>query len=68
MLRDCERATGWSPDEIIIDRFGLNQEGIDRYELTWIENLRTGSGRESYDYVYIQKHGKRKCESNARAY
>jgi len=65
MLRDCERATGWSPDEIVIDRFGLNQEDIDKYELTWIENLRTGSGRESYDYVYIQKHGKRKCESNA---
>ena len=64
-LEDCERGTGWSPDEIIIDRFGLNKEDIDKYNLTWIENLRTSSGRESQDYEYIQKYGRRKCESNA---
>jgi hypothetical protein len=64
-LEDCERGTGWNPDELIIERFGLNKDDIDRYGLTWIENLRTGSGRESCDYEYIQKYGKRKCESNA---
>lgn len=64
-LRDCERGTGWSPDTLIIERFGLNKDDIDRHNLTWIENLKTSSGRESTDYDYIQKYGKRKCESNA---
>jgi hypothetical protein len=64
-LSDCERGTGWSPDALIIERFGLNKDDIDRHNLTWIENLKTGSGRESQDYGYIQKYGKRKCESNA---
>ena len=50
---------------MIIERFGLNKEDIDRYNLTWIENLKTGSGREASDYAYIQKFGRRKCESNA---
>jgi hypothetical protein len=64
-LEDCERGTGWGPDKQIIERFGLNKSDIDRYNLTWIENLRTGSGRESHDWEYIDKYGKRKCESNA---
>lgn len=64
-LEDCERGTGWSPDKLIIERFGLNKDDIDRYGLMWIENLRTGSGRESHDWGYIDKYGKRKCESNA---
>lgn len=64
-LEDCERGTGWSPDALIIERFGLNHDDIDKHNLTWIENLRTSSGRESTDYEYIDKYGKRKCESNA---
>ncbi len=64
-LRDCERGMGWSPNGLIIKRFGLNKSDIDRYNLMWIENLRTGSGRESHDWEYIDKYGKRKCESNA---
>jgi hypothetical protein len=64
-LEDIEEATGWYPEKIIIDRFGLNKDDIDRYNLTWIENLRTSSGRESNDYSYIQRYGRRKCESNA---
>lgn len=64
-LSDCERGTGWSPDELIIERFGLNKEAIDKYNLMWIENLRTGSGRESRDWEYRRKYGARKCESNA---
>jgi len=64
-LNDIAAATGWHPDNLIIERFGLNKEDIDRYNLTWIENLRTSSGRESHDWSYIQKYGKRKCESNA---
>lgn len=64
-LRDCERGTSWNPGRLIIERFGLNKEDIDKYNLSWIENLRTGSGRESHDYSYITKFGRRKCESNA---
>jgi hypothetical protein len=64
-LWDISRATGWRPDKIIIERFGLNKEDIDKYNLAWIENLRTGSGRESHDWSYIEKFGRRKCESNA---
>jgi len=64
-LRDCERGTRWSPEELIIDRFGLNKDDIDSCNLTWIENLKTGSGRDSRDYGYIRKYGRRKCESNA---
>jgi uncharacterized protein (UPF0335 family) len=65
LLEDCERGTGWNPEELIVDRFGLNAEDIERYGLTWIENLRTSRGREANDYGYIQKFGRKKCESNA---
>lgn len=64
-LRNCERGTGWNPDGLIIERFGLNKEDIDKYGLTWIENLKTGSGRESNDWGYINQFGKKKCESNS---
>ena len=43
----------------------MNKDDVDRYSLTWIENLKTGSGRESRDYDYIGRYGRRKCESNA---
>ena len=64
-LKDCEGGTGWSPDALTIERFGLNYDDVEKYGLTWIENLKTSSGRESYDDAYISKYGKRKCESNA---
>lgn len=64
-LRDCERGTGWSPEGIIIERFGLNAEHIEKYGLMWIENLRTSSGRVAGDRQYIETYGYRKCESNA---
>jgi hypothetical protein len=65
MLEDCERGTGWNPHGLQVERFGLNSEDIERYGLTWIENLKTGSGRDSRDYRYIQEYGNKKCESNA---
>jgi len=64
-LEDCERGTNWSPENLIIERFGLNAEDIEQYGLMWIENLRTCSGRTSQDYNYIRKYGQRKCEANA---
>lgn len=35
-------AVGWSPDNLIIDRFGLNYDFIESNHLTWIDNLETG--------------------------
>ena len=64
-LEDCEGGTGWSPEGLIIERFGLNAEDIERYGLMWIENLKTSSGRTSQDYRYIEAYGHRKCEANA---
>jgi len=64
-LRDICRAVKWKPIWIIIDRFGLNSEDIKRYNLTWIPNLKSSSGREIHDPEYVAKFGRRKCESNA---
>jgi hypothetical protein len=64
-LGEIRRATGWDPKGLIIERVGLNKEDIDKYNLTWIENLKSSSGRESQDAEYISAFGRRKCESNA---
>lgn len=36
--------TGYDPEDLIIDRFGLNYDFIETNNLTWIDNLVTGSG------------------------
>jgi hypothetical protein len=75
-LADLSGAVGWSPDNLKIDRFGLNKDFIDRQRLTWIDNLETSSGERlddpkhhdhDKDYVqsYIKKFGVRKVEANA---
>jgi hypothetical protein len=75
-LADLAKAVGWSPDELHIDRFGLNYNFIQRHRLTWIENLITGSGGDLADechpdhekpYVqsYLKEFGARKVEANA---
>jgi hypothetical protein len=75
-LADLSDAVGWSPDNLIIDRFGLNPDFIRDNRLTWIDNLETSSGErlddrnhpDYYkDYVqsYIKKYGVRKVEANA---
>jgi len=75
-MAELAGVVGWSPDNLIIDRFGLNRDFIDRHHLTWIDNLFTGSGKNLADpdhpdhfkpYVqeYIAAHGKRKVEANA---
>jgi hypothetical protein len=48
MFRDI-RSINWSPDHLIIDRFGLNRDFIDQHHLTWIDNLITGSGKDLAD-------------------
>jgi hypothetical protein len=48
-LADLSDAVGWSPDNLIIDRFGLNPDFIRRHRLTWIDNLETSSGERLDD-------------------
>lgn len=67
---------GYSPDNLIIERFGLNYDFIVENNYTWIDNLITGSGKDLADtghknnrlpYVkdYLNTIGERKCEANA---
>lgn len=68
--------TGYDPEDLLIVRFGLDSDFIEKHKLTWINNLITGSGKNlassshknnQMDYVqdYIKKFGVRKCEANA---
>jgi hypothetical protein len=67
-LEDMELATGWNPDKMIIDRFGLTDEQIAKYGLSWVNNLKGSSGKEMKRTrkvrAYIQRRGghERKCE------
>jgi len=67
---------GYDPSSLTIDRFGLNKDFIDANNLTWIDNLITGSKKNlaspshpnySMEYVqwYLANIGERKCEANA---
>lgn len=67
---------GYDPADLIIERFGLNYDFIEANNLTWIDNLITGSGKSlanpthknhNMDYVqeYLETIGERKCEANA---
>lgn len=75
-LEDLSGAVGWSPDNLVVIRFGLNANFINRHRLTWIDNLETSSGRQLDDRThvdhdkrhvqnYITEYGIRKCEANA---
>ena len=76
-MEDLADAIGWSPDDLIIDRFGLNHDFIEEQGLTWIDNLETAKGRWPLDnprhphhhqpYVqnYIKQFGVRKVEANS---
>lgn len=78
-LRDIrwnDGTNGYNPDDLIIERFGLNYDFIERNNLTWIDNLITGSGKDlndpkhpNYDLPYLKDYkraiGIRKCEANA---
>jgi hypothetical protein len=73
---DLAKVVGWSPENLHIERFGLNADFIRRHRLTWIDNLITGSGGNLADrnhpdhfkpYVqnYLREFGARKVEANA---
>ena len=67
---------GYDPIDLKIDRFGLNYDFIQQNNLSWINNLITGSKKDLgspshpnhfllYVQDYIKNYGKRKCEANA---
>jgi hypothetical protein len=75
-LEDLSGAVGWAPDNLTIDRFGLNADFVEAHNLTWIENLETGSGGrlddprhpdhyKQYVQSYLAQFGARKVEANA---
>jgi len=62
-LAELGKAVGWSPDNLIIDRFGLDYEFIEANGLTWIDNLETSSGKNladpkhpDYSKPYVQNY------------
>ena len=76
-LADLSRAVGWSPDNLTIDRFGINDDFIRRHRVPWIDNLHTSRGNfplddprhpdHSKQYVqdYLKRYGARKVEATA---
>jgi hypothetical protein len=75
-LEDLSGATGWHPEDLIIDRFGFNHDFIEAQGLTWIDNLETSAGErlddpghhdhhKSYVQDYLRRFGARKVEANA---
>jgi hypothetical protein len=76
-FEDMARAVQWSPENLIIDRFGLDYDFIERERLTWIDNLITTNGEyplddprhpdhlKSYVQDYLATYGVRKVEANA---
>jgi len=58
-LRDIEKATNWSPENLIIDRFGLTYQFIEDNGLLWIDNLTTGTGRDLGKLFEQYKEGKK---------
>lgn len=68
---ELEAATGWRPDNLIIDRFGLNFDFIQNNKLIWIENLVTSSKEkkdlndpknEEHYKDYVQSYLEKYCE------
>ena len=80
-LDSISDATGWSTENLIIDRFGLNYDFIIANNLMWIDNLKTGRDKDKgtndlanpkhpdhlkpYVQKYVAQYGVRKCEANA---
>lgn len=71
-MKDIEKATGYDPEGLTIDHFGLSFDFINTYKLTWIDgkDFVSGSGKapdktKRHVQEYIAKYGERKCEANA---
>jgi hypothetical protein len=71
-FEDLSEAVGWSPDKLVIDRFGLNFDFIEAQKLTWIDNLETGSGgrlddpgHRDHDKAYVRDYLEKYCKKDA---
>ena len=79
-IRSIATAVGVDPDNIEdtinFKRVGLDYDYIIKHNLTWVDNLITGSGKDlasqkhkdhfkPYVQDYISKYGTKKCEANA---
>jgi hypothetical protein len=75
-MEELSDAVGWSPTDLVVDRFGLNLDFIEANGLSWIDNLETSSGgrlddprhadhRKPYVQSYLAQFGARKLEANA---
>ena len=67
---DVALGTRWEPENLVVDRFGLNYDLIMEADLTWIDNLISASGRppdlkKAFVRDYIAQYGERKVEANA---
>jgi hypothetical protein len=57
-INDLEKATKWTPDNLIIDHFGLTFEFIEDNNLLWIDNLITGGKRNLGRLYHHYKQGR----------
>jgi len=75
-IRWIDGTQGYDPADLEIDRFGLNYDFIVDNNLSWINNLITGSKKDlaspshpnhymNYVQNYLTEIGARKCEANA---
>lgn len=69
-FQDLSLAVGWTPDNLVINRFGLNADFIESQVFSWVDNLESSTGRDMalskdrHIVDYIEHHGIRKCEAN----
>ena len=56
-LSDLYGAVGWSPDNLIVDRFGLNYDFITDNNLSWIDNLETSGKDKKGNARYLDDPG-----------
>jgi hypothetical protein len=76
-FRDLMNADGvdWNPENLIVERFGLNRDFVEEQGLTWTDNLETSSGKSLADprhewhkmefvQTWLREIGERKVEAN----
>jgi hypothetical protein len=75
-MAELGRAVDWYPNDLTIERFGLNFDFIEEHGLTWLDNLITSKGdclgsprhadhNKPYVQSYIRQFGIRKVEGEA---
>ena len=73
---DADYIQGYRPSHVQVQRIGLGEDQIKQQEMTWVNNLITGSGKDlaspshsDHDLPYVQDWlrtvGERKVEANA---